>query len=109
MPTDGQLHPFIQTWSSSQWWKTKTKGTAFGTAVLPGQYRHQGASEGAVGPHIEEGYRTWMLDQCDLLECMYEPQAPQGLFLHEPPTFTVFKPCLLLTTITVLTTVTRTQ
>lgn len=46
-----------------------------------------GPCEGAVvviqqdnaGPHIEDGYRTWMLDQCDLLGWMYEPQAPQGM------------------------------
>ena len=46
-----------------------------------------GPCEGAVvviqqdnaGPHIEDGYRTWMLDQCDLLGWMYEPHAPQGM------------------------------
>jgi hypothetical protein len=31
-----------------------------------------------AGPHIEEGYRTWMNFMCDNLGWMYEPQAPQG-------------------------------
>ena len=31
-----------------------------------------------AGPHIEEGYRTWMKFMCDELDFMYEPQAPQG-------------------------------
>jgi hypothetical protein len=51
-----------------------------------------GPCEGAVvvvqqdnaGPHIEEGYRTWMLDQCDFLGWMYEPQAPQGITFIVP-------------------------
>ena len=31
-----------------------------------------------AGPHIEEGYRTWMHEQFEQLGWMYEPQAPQG-------------------------------
>jgi hypothetical protein len=31
-----------------------------------------------VGPHIEEGYNTWIHEQFDELGWLYEPQAPQG-------------------------------
>jgi hypothetical protein len=31
-----------------------------------------------AGPHIEEGYRTWIHEQFEQLGWMYEPQAPQG-------------------------------
>ncbi len=34
-----------------------------------------------AGPHIEEGYRTWMNYMFAELGWMYEPQAPQGICL----------------------------